>query len=109
MIKLKLFLCLLVTALSLASVPAIAAPPPRAVAFYCGSGVEIHCAIPRLANPEFSTQCWYVAGGQRFLMRSEGPWRFSVGPVRMRLIDGMPMTAGVRNFETGFRAFCSEE
>lgn len=84
-----------------------AASPAHCVAFFCGQGLEIHCAIPYVANRELSTRCWLLAGGQKALMQWIGPNRFIAGPIRMRLIDGYPMTAALLNLDTGDRVFCS--
>lgn len=80
----------------------------RGVAFDCGAGVEVHCVIPATNRFGAETRCWYSAGGRRVLMQSGAMNQFVAGPIRVRLIDAIPMSAGVVNLETGFRAFCTE-
>lgn len=87
---------------------ASAAIPPRNVSLTCSDGHVLHCSISRMANPEYNSNCWYIAGNQSWLMKKDYRFTFYNNLVRVHLNNGMKITANLINLSSGAHAFCRE-
>ena len=91
------------------SLPALAAPPPRVVSLVCSPlPYTFSCSIPRMANPEFDTRCWYRTNGQGYLMRSDRRLGFYNDIVELKIRDSLRVTGQVRDLRTGRVASCTQ-
>jgi hypothetical protein len=83
--------------------------PPRAVALSCPpSPYRFHCSISRMANPSYSSHCFYVVGDQSWLMKTDYHFGFFNEFVKLRLNNGADITAVVTDLRSGKRAGCAE-
>lgn len=84
--------------------------PDRNVALKCApTSYRIHCSISRMANPEYSSNCFYVDGeGYSHLMKRDYRFGFSNNIVNVHVNDGMRITAQLTEVSTGRKATCSE-
>ncbi|RTL89893.1 MAG: hypothetical protein EKK29_02325 [Hyphomicrobiales bacterium] len=84
--------------------------PNKDVALHCAPlAYEIHCSISRLANPEYSSFCFYVANdGRSYPMKRDYRFGFANPIVALKVNNGMRITAELTELRTGARARCSE-
>lgn len=84
--------------------------PDRNVALKCAPlPYKIHCSISRMANPEYSSNCFYVDGeGYSHPMRRDFRFGFSNEIVKVQVDDGMTITAQLTEVATGRKARCAE-
>ncbi len=84
--------------------------PNKDVVLHCAPiAYEIHCSISRLANPEYSSFCFYVANdGRSYPMKRDYRFGFANPIVALQVTNGMRITAELREQKTGARAHCSE-
>lgn len=84
--------------------------PDKDVILHCAPlRYEFHCSISRMANPRFSSFCFYVGpGGQSYLMKRDYRFGFHNEIVSIQVNDGMRITAQLREARTGRQARCSE-
>ncbi len=83
--------------------------PPRNVVLRCPpTPYSFHCSISRMANPQYESYCFYVAGGRSWLMRTDYRFGFYNDIARIHVHDGFPITARLMTLRSGARAFCSE-
>ncbi|MGD9657106.1 MAG: hypothetical protein AB7U61_05605 [Methylocystis sp.] len=104
-------------AFSMASEPAAAGAmsannfmlPSKDVALTCAPlRYTIHCSISLRANPQYSTYCFYVAGGRSYPMKTNYRWGFFNNIVSLRLDNGERVTAQLKDLRTGARTRCVE-
>ncbi len=104
-------------ALSKTSGPAVAGAmsannfmlPSKDVALTCAPlRYAIHCSISLRANPQYSTYCFYVAGGRSYPMKTDSRWGFFNTIVSLRLDNGERVTAHLTDLRTGAHARCVE-
>jgi hypothetical protein len=67
------------------------------------------CSIPVVANPQFTSRCFYVAQGQSTLMRADHRMGFSNAIVSLQVNAGMTVTAAVTEKQTGNQSGCAQE
>lgn len=112
--KLRLLLfCAVSMSSGAASAGSVASPnmmvPNKDVALHCSPlRYEIHCSISRMATPEYSSFCFYVAGGQSYPMKRDYRFGFYNDIVSIKVNDGMRITARLTEQRTGKQARCSE-
>ena len=103
--------------LSMASGPAAAGAmsannfmlPSKDVALTCTPlRYSIHCSISLRANPQYSTYCFYVAGGRSYPMKTDSRWGFFNNIVSLHLDNGERVTAQLTDLRTGAHARCVE-
>ncbi|PPD42669.1 MAG: hypothetical protein CTY15_11975 [Methylocystis sp.] len=84
--------------------------PNRDVAMHCRPlNYEIHCSISRMANPEYSSFCFYVGpGGQSYPMKRDYRFGFHNEIVSIKVNDGLRITGLLTEARTGRQARCSE-
>ena len=83
--------------------------PPKEVRLACDTLPYVFdCAISRMPNPQFTSRCFYVAGGQSTLMRADHRMGFSNEVVRLQVDAGMAVTARVTENDSGETAKCRE-
>ncbi len=84
--------------------------PNKDVVLHCAPlAYEIHCSISRLANPQYSSFCFYVAGdGRSYPMKRDYRFGFSNPIVAIKVHDGLRITGELTEERTGARAHCSE-
>ncbi|MFO1126222.1 MAG: hypothetical protein U1E25_13790 [Methylocystis sp.] len=114
----KLFVTVTVcAALSMTTAPAAAGAmsannfmlPSKDVALRCTPlRYSIHCSISLRANPQYSTYCFYVAGGRSYPMKTDSRWGFFNNIVSLHLDNGSLVTAQLKDLRTGAHARCVE-
>lgn len=67
------------------------------------------CSIPVVANPQFTSRCFYVAQGQSTLMRADHRMGFSNQIVNLQVNAGMTVTGIVTENQTGNQSECAQE
>lgn len=67
------------------------------------------CSIPLVANPDFTSRCFYVAQGQSTLMRADHRMGFSNQIVTLQVNPGLAVTAVVTENQTGKTSHCDED
>jgi hypothetical protein len=67
------------------------------------------CSIPLVQNPQFTSKCFYVAGGQSSLMKADHRMGFSNGIVNLQVNAGMTVTGVVTDSKTGSTSECTQE
>jgi hypothetical protein len=67
------------------------------------------CSIPVVANPQFTSRCFYVAQGQSTLMRADHRMGFSNPIVSLQVNAGMTVTGTVTENQTGNQSECAQE
>jgi hypothetical protein len=67
------------------------------------------CSIPIVQNPQFTSRCFYVAGGQSYLMRADHRMGFSNEVVNLQVNAGMTVTGVVTENKTGNKSECTQE
>ncbi|MBL1255712.1 hypothetical protein [Methylocystis sp. Sn-Cys] len=84
--------------------------PNKDVALHCAPlPYEIHCSISRLANPEYSSHCFYVGpDGSSYPMKRDYRFGFYNGIVSIKVHDGPRISGQLTEERTGRRAVCSE-
>ena len=84
--------------------------PDKIVVLHCAPlRYEIHCTISRMANPEYSSFCFYVGpGGQSYPMKRDYRFGFFNEIVSIKVDNGMRTTGQLTEARTGRRARCSE-
>lgn len=84
--------------------------PNKDVALHCAPlPYEIHCSISRLANPEYSSHCFYVGpDGSSYPMKRDYRSGFYNGIVSIKVHDGLRISGQLTEERTGRRAVCSE-
>lgn len=83
--------------------------PSKDVALNCAPlRYAIHCSISLRANPQYSTYCFYVAGGHSYPMKTDSRWGFFNNVVSLRLDNGARVTAQLKDLRTGAQARCVE-
>jgi hypothetical protein len=70
---------------------------------------EIHCSISRLANPEYSSFCFYVGDDRSsYPMKRDYRFGFYNGIVTIKVTNGMQISADLVEDRTGAHARCRE-
>ncbi len=83
--------------------------PSKDVALTCTPlRYAIHCSISLRANPQYSTYCFYVAGGRSYPMKTDSRWGFYNNIVSLQLDNGERVTAQLKDLRTGAHARCVE-
>ncbi len=83
--------------------------PSKDVALTCAPlRYAIHCSISLRANPQYSTYCFYVAGGRSYPMKTDSRWGFYNNIVSLQLDNGERVTAQLKDLRTGAHARCVE-
>ncbi|MBM3552301.1 MAG: hypothetical protein FJX45_11130 [Alphaproteobacteria bacterium] len=83
--------------------------PSKDVALSCAPlRYAIHCSISLRANPQYSTYCFYVAGGRSYPMKTDSRWGFYNNIVSLQLDNGERVTAQLKDLRTGAHARCVE-
>lgn len=84
--------------------------PNRDVVLRCTPlAYEIHCSISRMANPEYSSFCFYVANdGRSYPMKRDYRFGFSNGAFTIKVTDGLRISADLVEDRTGAHARCTE-
>lgn len=67
------------------------------------------CSVPLVANPQFTSKCFYVAGGQSSLMKADQRLGFSNPIVSLQLNPEMTVTGLVTEKQTGHQSECTQE
>jgi hypothetical protein len=112
--RLFALLCLSLTAPASALAGSVASPnwmvPNKDVAMHCAPlSYEIHCSISRMANPQYSSFCFYVDGnGYSYPMKRDYRFGFYNDIVSIKVNDGMRITGQLTEARTGKKAVCSE-
>jgi hypothetical protein len=84
--------------------------PPKEVRLTCSPLPYVFdCSISRMPNPQFTSRCFYVAGGQSTLMRADHRMGFSNEIVGLKVDAGMAVTGIVTDNQTGKQASCEED
>ncbi len=105
----RMAVCFLAIASSTPALGQYLMVPPRNVVLRClPTRFVFHCSISRMANPQYESYCFYVAGGRSWLMRTDYRFGFYNDVVRINVHNGFPITARLTNLRSGGRAFCSE-
>ncbi|MBM3652215.1 MAG: hypothetical protein FJX06_05010 [Alphaproteobacteria bacterium] len=83
--------------------------PSKDVALQCSPAkYSIHCSISLRANPEYSSYCFYIAGGRSYPMKTDYRFGFYNNIVSLRLANGWRVTAELKDMRTGAHARCFE-
>ncbi len=83
--------------------------PSKDVALRCAPlPYVIHCTISRMANPEYKSYCFNVAGGRSTPMRTDYRFGFFDNALHVKVHNGMRITAALTELRTGRRAICRE-
>jgi hypothetical protein len=83
--------------------------PSKDVALRCAPlPYLIHCTISRMANPEYKTYCFNVAGGRSTPMRTDYRFGFYDRALHVKVHNGVRITAALTELRTGRRAICQE-
>ncbi|WP_424360834.1 hypothetical protein [Methylocystis parvus] len=84
--------------------------PNKDVAMHCAPlPYEIHCSISRMANPQYSSFCFYVDGnGSSYPMKRDYRFGFYNDIVSIKVHDGLRITGQLTEARTGKKASCSE-
>ncbi|MGJ0395700.1 MAG: hypothetical protein ACR65U_05690 [Methylocystis sp.] len=83
--------------------------PSKDVALSCAPlRYAIHCSISLRANPQYSTYCFYVAGGRSYPMKTDSRFGFYNNIVSLQLENGERVTAQIKDLRTGAHARCVE-
>lgn len=83
--------------------------PNKGVALRCPPlPYEIHCSISRMANPEYSSFCFYVADGQSYPMKRDYRFGFYNEIVSLKVHDGLRITGVLTDQRTGRKGRCVE-
>lgn len=84
--------------------------PNKDVVLRCAPlAYEIHCSISRMANPEYSSFCFYVASDRRsYPMKRDYRFGFRNGIVTIQVTNGMRISADLVEDSSGARARCTE-
>ncbi|WP_442755824.1 hypothetical protein ACNHKD_03980 [Methylocystis sp. JAN1] len=84
--------------------------PNKDVALHCAPlPYEIHCSISRMANPQYSSFCFYVDGsGYSHPMKRDYRFGFYNDVVAIKVNDGLRITGQLTEARTGRKAICSE-
>lgn len=69
---------------------------------------RINCSISMRANPQYSSFCFYTAGGRSFPMKTDYRFGFYNEVVDMQLTDGLRISAALTEKATGRRARCTQ-
>lgn len=70
---------------------------------------EIHCSISRMANPEYSSFCFYVASDRRsYPMKRDYRFGFSNPIVTLKVTNGLQISADLTELKSGAHARCVE-
>ncbi len=83
--------------------------PSKDVVLYCSPlHYSIHCSLSLRANPEYSSYCFYVAGGHSYPMKTDYRLGFYNAIVSLKVHYGTRVTAQLTDLRTGSHALCSE-
>lgn len=84
--------------------------PNKDVILHCAPlRYEIHCAISRMANPEYSSFCFYVAGdGRSYPMKRDYRFGFDNPIVSIKVTNGLRISADLTERRSGAHARCLE-
>jgi hypothetical protein len=84
--------------------------PNKDVALHCSPlPYKIHCSISRMANPQYSSFCFYVDGnGYSYPMKRDYRFGFHNEIVSVKVHDGLRITGLLTEARTGRKASCSE-
>lgn len=84
--------------------------PNRDVALHCSPlRYEIHCSISRMANPQYSSFCFYVDGeGRSYPMKRDYRFGFFNDIVAIKVTDGLRITGQLTEQRSGAQARCAE-
>ncbi len=70
---------------------------------------EIHCSISRMANPDYSSFCFYVANdGRSYPMKRDYRFGFHNGIVSIKVTDGLKISGDLTEESSGAHARCTE-
>ena len=108
----KLLALTAITTLTFSATPSLGQwpVPPKEVRLSCAPLPYVFdCSISRMPNPQFTSQCFYVADEQSTLMRSDHRMGFYNDIVRIKVDAGMQVTASLTELSSGAQASCTEE
>ncbi len=84
--------------------------PNKDVVLHCAPpSYKIHCSISRMANPEYSSSCFYVDGeGRSHRMKPDYRFGFTNPIVALKVTNGLRITADLTDLRSGAHARCAE-
>jgi hypothetical protein len=84
--------------------------PNKDVVLHCAPlRYVIHCSISRMANPEYSSFCFYVDGeGRSHPMKGDYRFGFSNSIVALKVTNGLRISADLTEHRSGAHARCVE-
>lgn len=83
--------------------------PSRDVSLLCAPlRYRVNCSISMRANPQYSSFCFYVAGGRSYPMKTDYRFGFYNDIVDLRVTDGLRISAELTERSTGRRARCAQ-
>lgn len=84
--------------------------PNRDVVLRCAPlPYEIHCSISRMANPEYSSFCFYIASdGHSYPMKRDYRFGFHNGVISFKVTDGLKISGDLTEDKSGAHSHCTE-
>lgn len=83
--------------------------PSKDVSLVCAPlRYRVNCSISMRANPQYSSFCFYIAGGRSYPMKTDYRFGFYNDVIDLRVNDGMRISGDLTERSSGRRARCTQ-